>query len=316
MKGLDLGRYALCSCAAIALLAGCGGSQPPIGAAGAVQRNANERPHDRNATRSALLYVSDPAAHKVFMYSYPQLQLKGTITGISTPQGLCIDPATQNVWVVTSYTQGQIIEFKHGGMHPIRDLNLGGGANIYGCAVSPKTGDLAVTSRNQGSFPGALYVFEKARGKPKSYGAPGPKMYWPYFVAYDSSGNAFVDGYGGQYALQVAELEPTARKLHIVTPTGLGGYSPGGVQYNDTNLAIGNAKSAVIYQITDGEVTGKTTLEDACRVWQFFIDGNRVIAPNACKHGGRVSIYDYPAGETPLKTLTGLKSPFAAVISR
>jgi hypothetical protein len=29
---LDFGRYALNSCAAAALLAGCGGSQPPIGA--------------------------------------------------------------------------------------------------------------------------------------------------------------------------------------------------------------------------------------------------------------------------------------------
>ncbi|MGA8474394.1 MAG: hypothetical protein WB681_04945 [Candidatus Cybelea sp.] len=29
MKGLSLGRYALCSCVAAAMLAGCGESQPP-----------------------------------------------------------------------------------------------------------------------------------------------------------------------------------------------------------------------------------------------------------------------------------------------
>jgi len=325
-------RYPLSSSVAAALLAACGGSQPPIGGAGATPQTsaiaahadrsgswmlpqANQRSPDRDATRSALLYVSDPGAHKVFMYSYPQLQLQGTITGISTPKGLCVDPVTQNVWVVTSYTQGQIIEFNHGGSHPIRDLNLGGGANICGCAVSPKTGDLAVTSQNLGSDPGALYVFKKAQGKPKYYGAPGPTMYWPYFVGYDPSGNAFVDGYGEQYTIQVAELEPGARKLHIVTPPGLNGNFPGGVQYDGTKLAIGNEK-AVIYQIADGEVTGKTSLEAACRVWQFFIDGARIIAPNACKHRGRVSIYDYPAGGVALKALTGLKSPFAAVISR
>jgi hypothetical protein len=51
-------------------------------------------------------------------------------------------------------------------------------------------------------------------------------------------------------------------------------------------------------------------------VSQFFIDGDRVIAPNACKHRGRVSIYDYPAGGAPLKVLDGVKSPFAVVISR
>jgi hypothetical protein len=38
MKSLDLGRYALSSCVPAALQAGCGGSQPPIGAPGA-------RPH-------------------------------------------------------------------------------------------------------------------------------------------------------------------------------------------------------------------------------------------------------------------------------
>jgi hypothetical protein len=36
MKSLELGRYALNSCVAAAMLAGCGGSQPPIGAQGAM----------------------------------------------------------------------------------------------------------------------------------------------------------------------------------------------------------------------------------------------------------------------------------------
>jgi hypothetical protein len=34
MKSLDFSRYALSSCVAAAMLAGCGGSQPPIGAPG------------------------------------------------------------------------------------------------------------------------------------------------------------------------------------------------------------------------------------------------------------------------------------------
>jgi hypothetical protein len=36
MRGLGFGRYALGSCAAVAMLAGCGGSQPPMGASGAM----------------------------------------------------------------------------------------------------------------------------------------------------------------------------------------------------------------------------------------------------------------------------------------
>jgi hypothetical protein len=36
MAGINPGRYALTSCIAAALLAACSGSQPPIGAPGAI----------------------------------------------------------------------------------------------------------------------------------------------------------------------------------------------------------------------------------------------------------------------------------------
>ena len=41
MKSLNFSRYVLSACAAAALLAGCGGSQPPIGALGAIQTTAS-----------------------------------------------------------------------------------------------------------------------------------------------------------------------------------------------------------------------------------------------------------------------------------
>ena len=40
MRTQTLSRYALYSCVATALLAGCGGSQPPIGAPGAMPRSS------------------------------------------------------------------------------------------------------------------------------------------------------------------------------------------------------------------------------------------------------------------------------------
>jgi len=39
MKSIDLGRYALSSCVVAAMLAGCGGSQPPIAAPGAMPQS-------------------------------------------------------------------------------------------------------------------------------------------------------------------------------------------------------------------------------------------------------------------------------------
>jgi hypothetical protein len=40
MKSLDFSRCALSICAAAAMLAGCGGSQPPIGAPGAMAQTS------------------------------------------------------------------------------------------------------------------------------------------------------------------------------------------------------------------------------------------------------------------------------------
>ena len=47
MKNLDFGRCALCICAAAAMLAACGGSQPPIGAPGAVPQVPDHKKHSK-----------------------------------------------------------------------------------------------------------------------------------------------------------------------------------------------------------------------------------------------------------------------------
>jgi len=88
------------------------------------------------------------------------------------------------------------------------------------------------------------------------------------------------------------------------------------VQYDGSNLAIGDEKRAIIYQVSGGTVVGTTTLRGACLVQQFFIDGAHVIVPTVCGSNGEVSIYNYPAGGAPIERLTGLKAPFGAVVSR
>jgi hypothetical protein len=45
MMGLNLRRYALCSCAAAVMLAGCGGSQPPIAASGTMPQSSQTAQH-------------------------------------------------------------------------------------------------------------------------------------------------------------------------------------------------------------------------------------------------------------------------------
>lgn len=45
MNSLHLGRCAFCNCVAVAMLAGCGGSQPPIAAPGAVTQGNTVAAH-------------------------------------------------------------------------------------------------------------------------------------------------------------------------------------------------------------------------------------------------------------------------------
>src|SRR5580700_10082829 len=149
MKRLSLGRYALSMGAAAAILAGCGGSQPPIGAPGAMPQTSTIATHaDRSgswmlpeAKREDLLYISD--VYGVHVFSYPKGTHVGDLTGVASPQGLCTD-REGNVFV-TDLTVGYVYKYAHGGTRPIKVLY-----DIYvdfgpiDCSVDHVTGNLAV----------------------------------------------------------------------------------------------------------------------------------------------------------------------------
>lgn len=156
-------------------------------------------------------------------------------------------------------------------------------------------------------------IFADATGNQTDYRSP--KLFFYNFVTYDNNGNAFVDGYGDRFALE--ELPYGATSFSDATPKNLRLPNRGGVQSDGARIAVGNEKGGIIYRIAHRKILGKTHLENACRVSQFFLDGDRVIAPDACgKNGGKVSIYSYPAGGAVIRVLRGFKSPFAVVISR
>ena len=117
--------------AAVALIAGCsGGSQPalapgpatnaarfgadPLHLHGGLDAFAAVRPYgplhrDRrkswispDAKRSPrLMFASDSEHGDVYIYSLPDMKLKGTLTGFYEPQGLCSDPRG-NVYVANT----------------------------------------------------------------------------------------------------------------------------------------------------------------------------------------------------------------------
>jgi hypothetical protein len=68
MKHLDFRRFALSSCVAVTMLAGCGGSQPPIGTPGAMPQTATIAAHVRH-----------PVAHPTSLFFYSRHPLKFTV---------------------------------------------------------------------------------------------------------------------------------------------------------------------------------------------------------------------------------------------
>ncbi len=271
-----------------------------------------------STTSGALLYVSETGKNAVRIYSYPQLKRIGSLT-VTTPKGMCVNPRSGNVWVVSGELTDQVTEFAHGGTKPIRVLTVGNSSTAYfldACAVNPINGDLAVVTVVSLTASGGLLVFKHGTGTPKLY--HDPEMFAYAFVGYDSAGDAFVDGTDISETGRLGELPAGAKQMKDVTPEGLKLNFPAGVQYDGTDLAVANERYGHIYRISDTTIIGTTQLNDVCLVRQFFIDttDDVLIAPSDCKPKSEVLIYDYPAGGAPVNELTGLTSAYGVVISR
>jgi hypothetical protein len=303
-----------------ALLAGCAdsrttsGLESPIPETMVTAVNANH--NSLRATKgSALLYVSDPDAGTVFIYSYPALKPAGRLTRINSPTGMCVDQKTGNVWITETnpYAAGAI-EFAHGGRKAIETLQIGSGNFANACAVNPTNGELAVANRTfDGDDPGDVIVFNVHTGKSKTY--YDKSLFYVEFLGYDSRGDLFVDSTRGGTMFRFAELPKGARKLVNIRWHGPSISLPGNVQDDGTSITVGSVQEALLYRTLAGKVTGTTTFDGACYTQQYFIDGDKVIVPSDCRSVATVSVYNYPAGGKPIMTLSGFKSTFGAVIS-
>jgi hypothetical protein len=87
----SFGRYALTSCAAAAMLAGCGGSQPPMPVPGTMPQSPR---FTVPADSAQLVYVTEYTRNTVLVYDArarnPQPKEAITI-GVNEPFGDCLD---------------------------------------------------------------------------------------------------------------------------------------------------------------------------------------------------------------------------------
>jgi hypothetical protein len=294
---------------ALAMLTGCVGSRYATSLPNTIPQTSQAGA----LAREALLYVSDGGTDKITVYSYPSLKLVQTISGLVNPNGLCVNQKTGAIWVTVSGSVSQIVEFAHGGTKPIRTLEAGEYDVVNSCGVDPTSGDVAIANAATDD-PGDVEIFDARTGKPTRY---FDKQIFSYeFVGYDASGNLFVDGSARNSAFRLDELPSHGKKLVRILWQGPTIKTPGNVQYDGTDVAVGNPGMTLIYQTAGGKVLGTTVLTGACYVDQYFIDADKVIVPSSCSNGSVVSIYRYPEGGAPIKTIPGFKFPFGAVVSR
>jgi DNA-binding beta-propeller fold protein YncE len=276
----------------------------------------------QSAKASDLLYVSNSTG-TVSVFTWPGLNLVGSLTDFQEPAALCVDK-TQDVYVVDFSAQA-IYEYAHGGTTPIQTLADPGG-NPNACSVDPVTGNLAVTNQiGYTESSGNLEIYPQATGTPDEYTDPAIFAYW--WPAYDDKGNLFFNGFNSGYSqLYNAEMRKGSKKVKGIALNQTFGF-PGGLLWDRKYLACVDSTTNVIYQFSItgkyGTEIGSTALGGATSIFQFWIvgknrahpEGQTVIGADA--DASALEVWPYPAGgSSPTKITTqSIDFPEGAAVS-
>jgi hypothetical protein len=251
-------------------------------------------------TSQDLLYVGGSNGSYTSILSYPGLQLIGKLHGHAT--GLCSD-AMGNVSVTTSSVnpfRGEVLEYAHGATRPL--VKLADGYRPVGCAVDPKTGDLAVA--DLGTLSGeetGIAIWRHAKGTPEFWSDPSFRFF--LYCTYDDQGNLFADGVGKSSAFQLAEMPRNGTLEDVALNQAI--EEPGNVQWDGTYVTVADDKAHVLYHFTitsyTGTLEGSTTLTGwhTTEPAQTWISGSTVVAPYGPGEAKKVGLWPYPGGGTP-----------------
>jgi hypothetical protein len=284
-------------------LSGCGGSQSPIGAPGAVPQASTVSAHAARgkswmlpgAKSGDLIYVVDGCGGTCVL-SYPGGRVVGALSAGGSD--VCSDEQG-NVFIPAGYT---ISEYAHGGTSPIAILSLPGEID-GGCAVDPATNNLAVVSEDS-STKTDIAIFAQEGGTPNLYTSHIEAL----FCGYDNKSDLFVDGYSGQQPgfaeLPLGGTDFTALSL----PYTVG--QPGEVQWDGKYITY---ESRTPLKVSRLAISGSTAtivsatlfsglIHYAVSSWIF---GSKILVPYNT-HGVPayiVGIWKYPRGGNAIRTI-------------
>lgn len=285
-------RQLLGACAAVAMLAACGGGSQPssvLAPANPTVSNATKHraeipspairnvaahpnrgkswisPDAKGAPR--LLFISDYGASDVLIFKMPGMVLKGTLTGFDFPEGECSD-SSGNIWIANTGAL-EIQQYSRTGtlLKTISDS--------YGYPAScafDKNGNLAVANiESTTAGAGNIVVYANATGSGTVY--TNPAFFQYFFVGYDPNGNLFFDGTNSsRTSSYLAELPAGSSNTTLISLSGGTLYLAGFVQWyrNGNYLALGDqtcgANFSCVYWVSvsgsTGTITGTTQLQD------------------------------------------------------
>jgi len=340
MRISKLTMYAATVAAAAGMLAGCTGNalqatpSNPAAAAAVLQNGHMTLTAVRGAVHTGvqrhgdwvspgkkkkgeLVYIADYGASVVDFFDFSGGQIgsqQGSISsGISGPQGLCSDKKG-DVYVANTNDRN-VLEYKHGSTS-LKNTITASTEYVVGCSVSKK-GDLAVTGIC--SYPscgeGALLVYKKAKGTPKTYTCSN--LYRYFFPAYDKKGDLLVDGSNASGDFALCELPAGGSTLENISTSSPAEF-PGGVSFDGTYFVVGDqdGHDLIQYSISGTTATehGTVSLTGASDVDQQTVAGGYVIGPDA--GNAAAEIWNYPAGGSIVNSKTGFSEPVGSTVSK
>jgi hypothetical protein len=302
-------------------------SVKPLGAAHPDHHKSWVSPDAAKAPR--LYFGSDDGYDDVYIYTMPDMSLKGTLTGFSEPQGMCTD-TKGNVYIDNTGTE-QVLEYSRTGTL----LNTYTDSYGYpvGCSVDPATGNLAVSDIFGFSGAGQILVYSSPSSTPTVLS--NPDQYYYYFVGYGPGSSLWTSGKDSSGTYRVSGCSTSS--CSTINVTGGTIYFPGGVQYDWVrgtwvlwDQLCGDTEAACSYAVSPSGALGtKTSYSNyaggaVCDMVQGTIaaHGANYVAGGDYEYCGSATSsfarYPYPAGGEPTNyATTGLPytEPIGSAVS-
>jgi DNA-binding beta-propeller fold protein YncE len=333
MKHPVFNRYALSICVAAAILAGCGGSQPPIGAPGAMQLQVAH--HERAGPDSGVefAYVTNDGSNNIFTYtinltSGALKQVKGSPFGAGTePLDLAVDPTGRFAYVTNDYpydVYGYRINAASGALTQMNESPFGAGIGALGVAVAPNgkfvfTANLGYGFSSEPGNVSAYRIDARSGALTQVEGSPFWADDGPYEVAVDPMGKfAYVINWESN---DICAYRIDARSGGLTQVTGspfATGIYPDGLAVAPTGkfVFVANNSSGNVSAYRIDAVSGALTqvkgspFETGTYPWDVAVDPTGRFVYVANNGSSNVSAYAIDAVSGALKPVKG--SPFAA----